>query len=204
MNAIVKILLTYVLLSSCGEKDIINFNELRSEVIISNNVFTVSYNEIFEQPNWVKYTVRDIEKKFDRGSLDFYTEKNIHTSDNNDYYKNEWDKGHLAPAASFSDTYNNLYQTFSFLNCALQYDNLNRYEWAQLESKVRDWAKEKGDIEVLITLEFDENHIILDTGAHVPTAFIKQLKFVDNSLDCYYFKNEPPQFNWDQYQVKCN
>ena len=28
----------------------------------------------------------------------------VKTSDNADYYKNEWDKGHLAPAATFSDS----------------------------------------------------------------------------------------------------
>ena len=32
----------------------------------------------------------------------------------NDYYKNEWDKGHMAPAGSFTDSWSNLAKTFSF------------------------------------------------------------------------------------------
>ena len=32
--------------------------ELRSEVIVENNVFKVSYNEFLEQANWIEYEVR--------------------------------------------------------------------------------------------------------------------------------------------------
>ena len=31
-------------------------------LLVSNNIFQISYNEKYEQPNWVKYTVRDIVK----------------------------------------------------------------------------------------------------------------------------------------------
>lgn len=41
------------------------------------------------------------------------------TSDNADYYKNVWDKGHLEPAADFNFDYEMLKATFTFLNCAL-------------------------------------------------------------------------------------
>ena len=34
----------------------------RSEVIIENNVFKISYNENKEQPNWIEYTVKDFVK----------------------------------------------------------------------------------------------------------------------------------------------
>ena len=36
--------------------------ELKDSILVGNNIFDISYNEIFEQPNWVKYQVRDIEK----------------------------------------------------------------------------------------------------------------------------------------------
>ena len=80
------------------------------------------------------------------------------TSNDADYKNNIWDKGHLAPAAAFSDTEANLNATFSFLNCTLQHSNLNRYEWAQLEKEVRDWAYSKGDISVRIDVIFEKNH----------------------------------------------
>ena len=62
------------------------------------------------------YKSSDRSKNVDRGSMNFYTEDDYHTSDNKDYYRNVWDKGHLAPAATFSDSRQNLKQTFSYLN----------------------------------------------------------------------------------------
>ena len=42
-------------------------------LLVSNNIFQISYNEKYEQPNWVKYTVRDIVKNADRDGMQFYT-----------------------------------------------------------------------------------------------------------------------------------
>ena len=139
-------------------------------ILVTTNIFEISYNEIFEQPNWVKYTVRDIVKNADRDGMNFYTVDSIYTSDDNDYYSNRWDRGHMAPAGSFNDSYENLYSTFTYLNVALQYDDLNRGAWVDLEEQVRDWADEYGDIGVEIYLEFNSNHITLETGAHVPSG----------------------------------
>ena len=69
-------------------------------ILVTTNIFQISYNEILEQPNWVKYTVRDIVKNADRDGMSFYTVDSIYTSDDNDYYSNRWDRGHMAPAGS--------------------------------------------------------------------------------------------------------
>ena len=173
-------------------------------LLVSNNIFQISYNEKYEQPNWVKYTVRDIVKNADRDGMQFYTVDSIYTSDDQDYYSNRWDRGHMAPAGSFNDSYENLYSTFSYLNVALQYDDLNRGTWVQLEEQVRQWADELGDIDIEIYLEFDSSHIVLDTGAHVPTAFYKYVIFPDSSKKCYYFPNSTPDKSWQEYEIDCN
>ena len=173
-------------------------------ILVTTNIFEISYNEIFEQPNWVKYTVKDIVKNADRDGMNFYTVDSIYTSDDNDYYSNRWDRGHMAPAGSFNDSYENLYSTFTYLNVALQYDDLNRGAWVDLEEQVRKWADEYGDIEVEIYLEFDSNHITLDTGAHVPSAFYKYVNFPDESKKCYYFPNISPNKSWSEYEIDCN
>ena len=173
-------------------------------ILVTTNIFEISYNEIFEQPNWVKYTVKDIVKNADRDGMNFYTVDSIYTSDDNDYYSNRWDRGHMAPAGSFNDSYENLYSTFTYLNVALQYDDLNRGAWVELEEQVRKWADEYGDIGVEIYLEFDSNHITLDTGAHVPSAFYKYVNFPDESKKCYYFPNISPNKPWSEYEIDCN
>ena len=173
-------------------------------ILVTTNIFQISYNEIFEQPNWVKYTVRDIVKNADRDGMSFYTVDSIYTSDDNDYYSNRWDRGHMAPAGSFNDSYENLYSTFTYLNVALQYDDLNRGVWVDLEEQVRSWADDLGDIEIEIYLEFDANHIILNTGAHVPTAFYKYVSFPDGTKRCYYFPNTTPDKVWQDYEINCS
>ena len=173
-------------------------------ILVTTNIFQISYNEIFEQPNWVKYTVRDIVKNADRDGMNFYTVDSIYTSDDNDYYSNRWDRGHMAPAGSFNDSYENLYSTFTYLNVALQYDDLNRGAWVDLEEQVRSWADDLGDIEIEIYLEFDSNHIILNTGAHVPTAFYKYVSFPDGTKRCYYFPNTTPDKVWQDYEIDCS
>ena len=56
-----------------------SFGQNRTDVRVENDVFKVSYNETLEQPNWVEYEVRNIVKKFDRGSMDFYVPKEVYT-----------------------------------------------------------------------------------------------------------------------------
>ena len=179
-------------------------NSNRTEVLITKSIYTISYNELYEQPNWITYISSNRPKLVDRGSMDFHLENGIHTSDDADYANNEYDKGHLAPAASFSDTYDNLYQTFSYVNCTMQKDDLNRTEWAQLETQERNWTSTLGDISVKIELIFNSGHEVRSTGVHVPSGFKKSLTFKDGSKKCYYFPNVSPTKNWDQYQISCN
>ena len=178
--------------------------QLREDVMIQNAVFRISYNEFKEQPNWIEYTVRDFVKVADRGNMDFYTVSDVWTSDDNDYYKNEWDKGHMAPAGSFTDSWSNLAKTFSFVNCALQKDNLNRGEWRELEEQVRDWARDIGPVNVRIELKFSPESQVLTTGATVPDGFYKFLTFSDNRKMCFYFENTTTDKNWDEYEIVCD
>ena len=198
------LLLFFLIFFSCEEEKNDSVSSFRNNLIIDKNIYIVSYNEFYEQPNWIEYVVSNRPKNVDRGNKNFYLEKGIFTSNNADYYKNEWDKGHLAPAASFSDSEENLNKTFSFINCAMQIDNLNRGEWAQLEQNVRDLSKLRGNISVRIDLVFANDHIIRETGVHVPTGFWKNLSFLNGDQVCYYFPNSSTTKNWDKYQANCN
>jgi len=173
----------------------------REEVIVENNVFKVWYNEKLEQPTKLIYRSTNRPKNVDRGSMNFYQEKGIHTSDNDDYYKNVWDKGHLAPAATFSDSKENLKQTFSYLNCALQNQYLNRGEWRFLEEKEREWDDTQ-NLTIVVNLVFGKDHIVLPSGGHVPKIMIKHIYFEnDKSWRCFEFKNIKPIKEWEDSEV---
>lgn len=172
-------------------------------VHVKNKVFEVEYSQKLEQPLWLVYTSTNRPTNVNRGSMDFYTESNIKTSDAADYKTNEWDKGHLAPAATFSDNAENLKQTFSYLNCALQQQDLNRGEWRLLEEQERQWD-DKENLTVKIDLIFTKNSQILATGATVPTSFVKHIHFdKTNTWKCYSFTNTKPTKKWADCEIKC-
>ena len=64
--------------------------EKNKDLIIQGSIFKVSYNEVYQQPNWIEYKVRKISKKFNRKGLDFYVVDSVFTSDNLDYKNNIW------------------------------------------------------------------------------------------------------------------
>jgi DNA/RNA endonuclease G (NUC1) len=107
--------------------------KLRESVNIKTPIYEVVYNEKLEQPTKIQYTVQCPNGEASRAGMDFYTNDSIKTSDAADYVNNVYDKGHLAPAADFNCTKEILYQTFSYLNCALQNQYLNRGVWRMLE-----------------------------------------------------------------------
>lgn len=173
----------------------------QSEVNIKTPIFEVLYSEVLEQPLWLIYESTNRPTNVNRGSMDFYTEKDVHTSDKHDYYRNVWDKGHLAPAATFSDNMENLKQTFSYLNCALQNQYMNRGEWRFLEEQERKWDDSE-NLKVKVELVFEKNHIVLPTGGHVPTAMVKHIYFTkQNKWRCFDFPNVKPTKGWEEYEV---
>jgi len=172
-------------------------------VRIKNQVFEVLYSQKLEQPLWIKYRSINRPTNVNRGSMDFYTEKNIKTSDAEDYAKNIYDKGHGAPAATFSDNMENLKQTFSYLNCILQNQHLNRGEWRLLEEQERKWDDSE-NLTVLIKIFFDNPVIRIPTNAAIPSYLQKHIYFESQKKwRCFVFLNERPKFKWDQLEMIC-
>lgn len=180
------------------------YGQLRDSVLVKTSIFEVMYSETKEQPLWVKYQARSIKKVADRKDMDFYTETDYKTSDNFDYVNNVWDKGHMAPAAHFTDSKENLLQTFTYLNSVLQHERLNRGEWRLLEEQERKWANSE-ILNVYIRTTFSSTSQRLPTNAVVPDGFYKRIEFTkSNKVECYFFPNQPPTKKWTEYKVNCN
>ena len=163
----------------------------RPEVLINTPIYRVVYSEIYQQPLEVKYKVQCVSGTASRKGMDFYTVDSVITSDNADYANNVWDKGHLAPAAAFNCTREMLYRTFSYLNCTLQHQDLNRGAWRLLEAHERDLAAVGRSVDVVIVLDFT-NAQKLPTGATIPSGFWKSIYVGGRSVECYYFPNTKP------------
>jgi DNA/RNA endonuclease G (NUC1) len=172
-------------------------------VRIKNNVFEVLYSQSLEQPLVIKYRSTNRPTNVNRGAMDFYKEANIKTSDGDDYKANIYDKGHGAPAATFSDNMVNLKQTFSYLNCIMQDKYLNRGEWRMLEEQIRKWDDTE-NITVLIKTFFDTPAKRVATGAAIPSHLQKHIYFEkQKKWKCYVFLNEKPKFHWDELEMIC-
>lgn len=179
-----------------------SFSQLRDSVYVKTDIYEVMYSETLEQPLWVKYQVLCTGAGASRKGMDFYTVKDVKTSDAKDYEKNEWDKGHVAPAADFNCTKEMLYKTFSYLNCTLQHEKLNRVHWRLLEDYERLLAFIEGPVNVEVKVIFDKIPKRVSTGAAIPTAFQKTIITKTKTIK-FYFKNEPPtKPTFVDYQIR--
>jgi endonuclease G len=173
------------------------------DIRVKNEVFEVLYSQSLEQPLVIKYRSTNRPTNVNRGAMDFYKEPNIKTSDAEDYAKNIYDKGHGAPAATFSDNMVNLKQTFSYLNCIMQDQYLNRGEWRLLEEQIRKWDDAE-NITVLIKTFFDTPVKRVPTGAAIPSYLQKHIYFEkSNKWRCFVFLNQKPKFHWDELEMIC-
>jgi len=177
---------------------------LAAQQLVQKDIFEVCYSTKKQQPLWLSYEVECHSGGFSRKGLNFKKDVSFTgvTSDNADYYKNVWDKGHLAPAADFNCDYEKLRATFTFLNCALQHKKLNRGPWKNLEKYERKLSKEF-KVNVRIELEFDANSLLLETGALVPSYFIKILSYND-IVRVFRFPNNISTYkqSWQDYEVQ--
>ena len=182
---------------------IVSLISFGQNVRIKNDVFEVLYSQSLEQPLVIKYRSLNRPTNVNRGAMDFYKEVNIKTSDAEDYKANIYDKGHGAPAATFSDNMENLKQTFSYLNCIMQDKYLNRGEWRMLEEQIRKWDDTE-NITVLIKTFFDTPAKRVATGAAIPSHLQKHIYFEkQKKWKCYVFLNEKPKFSWEELEMLC-
>ena len=173
----------------------------RDSVYVKTDIFLAVYSEVLQQPKWVTYTVQCPNGKAPRTGMDFYTNDSIKTSDNADYVDNVYDKGHCAPAADFNCTKEMLLKTFSYVNCVLQHERLNRGVWRILEVHERELAK-TATIKVEIRMVYSPKSQKLPSGATVPDGFYKTI-WIGTKKELYYFPNiVPTQSDYTKYLIK--
>ena len=155
---------------------------------VVSEVFVVRYSEDLQQPLELQYKVQCPTGTASRSGLSWTKPRYIKTSDNDDYKDNEWDRGHLAPAAAFACDRSTLKKTFTYLNCALQHEGLNRGPWKELEGFERDLGK-LFKVAVVIKVDFAEEPERVPGGAAIPRGFYKTIFIKDHTWK-FYFPNE--------------
>ncbi len=124
----------------------------KQDVVIKHIGYTLSYNEKYEQANWVAYelTAKETAKVVSR-SNNFRTDEKVTTgsAENEDYKNSGYDRGHLAPAADMGWSEQAMEESFYYSNMSPQRAGFNRGIWKRLEEQVRQWAVDNQTIYVV-------------------------------------------------------
>jgi endonuclease G len=168
---------------------------------IKTDIFEVEYSEELEQPLKLTYTVGCPLGDASRSGLDFHKEDGYLTSDNEDYRDNPYDKGHLAPAAAFNCDRETIKKTFSYLNCALQHEGLNRGPWKELERFERNLAKIYPEVTVVIIVNFEETPERVPGGAAIPTSFVKEITFGERTIKFLFPNQDVSGQDWFNFSI---
>ncbi len=114
--------------------------------------YSIHYNELYEQPDWVAYelTAREL-TGLEKRRNNFKIDREIRTGSATpeDYRGSGFDRGHLAPAADMKMDRNSMSESFLMSNMSPQRPGFNRGIWSFLEACVRTWADENGAVYVV-------------------------------------------------------
>lgn len=113
--------------------------------LVKHTYYTLSYNEIHEQANWVHYklTPSFLNGNTPRTDKFLYDPKISTFSSGPDEYRGSgYDRGHLAPAGDMKQNYTSMKESFYMSNISPQKPGFNRGIWKKLETLVRAWGEE--------------------------------------------------------------
>ncbi len=115
----------------------------KEDEIVYHQGYTLSYNEKYEQANWVAYVLTEekTHNLFSRTNK-FLEDPQVSTgsADNDDYQGSGYDRGHLAPAADMEWSAVAVKESFYYSNMSPQVPAFNRGIWKHLEEFVREAA----------------------------------------------------------------
>lgn len=143
--------------------------------------YALAYNPERKVPDWVSYQVT--RKKLNSGKVrrsnDFRADIDLppnQRAELSDYKGSGYDRGHMAPAAVMKWDPQAMSESFLLSNIAPQVGpGFNRGIWRQLESRVRQWAKQRGTLYVITgpTYLNGSSKFLGKNNVAVPSSFYK-------------------------------
>ncbi len=145
--------------------------------IVKHRGYTLKYNELHEQAEWVAYklTAQEVFANMERTD-DFRKDPKVETGSATlaDYKYSGFDRGHLVPAADMEWSNTAMSHSFYLSNMSPQRAGFNRGIWKKLESLVRTWAVDNREVYVVTAGILEPN--LKTIGANkvsVPDYFYK-------------------------------
>lgn len=155
--------------------------------IIKHDYYTLSYNEKYEQAEWVAYELKRSYVRYSNFERPYFIEDpkvKTGSADWRNYKKSGYDKGHLCPAGDMEFAIKAYNDTFFTSNISPQIHDFNGGVWNRLEQKVRYWATKYEGVYVITGGVLQPNlKTIGQEKVLVPNYFYKIL--LDNSNGKY-------------------
>jgi endonuclease G len=150
--------------------------------IIDHGGFLLSYDEDWEQAEWVAYILtRDhLQQEWSERDDNFREDPLVTTGSASlgDYRGSGYDRGHLAPFADFAWDAGLADATFYLSNVSPQARQFNQGIWRELEELTRDWANRDKQLYVVtgpVTTQDPKFYIGRNNRVAVPQAYFKVL-----------------------------
>lgn len=146
--------------------------------LVKHTYYTLSYNEDYEQANWVYYTLTDsmIINSDEERTNRFKEDKMVATKSAkpSDYSRSGYDKGHLCPAGDMGFDHTAMEESFLMSNMSPQAPDFNRGIWKDLETQVREWARDEHKLYIVTGPIFkDDKGTIGADKVEVPGYYYK-------------------------------
>lgn len=134
-------------------KEITDFlPESTTGTVVSHKGYTFSYNEKYEQSEWVAYKLVKTQLAKTNYERPFFIQDpavKTKSADWRNYKKSGYDKGHLCPAGDRKFSKEAFDETFFTSNISPQLHEFNNGVWNRLEQKIRYWAQKYESVFVI-------------------------------------------------------
>ncbi|MEO0526034.1 MAG: DNA/RNA non-specific endonuclease [Bacteroidota bacterium] len=152
-------------------------------VIVEHTNYSLSYNETYEQAEWVAYALKKNHLTNDDRKRPYFIEDpkvRTKSADWRNYRGSGYDRGHLCPAGDRRFSEYAYKETFYTSNISPQNNDFNAGIWNRLEQKVRYWAKKYDNLFVITAGVLEKGlSTIGDEDVAVPEYYYK-IVFVGN------------------------
>ncbi len=161
----------YLPTSAAGEKPC---------ALIHHRYYSLCYDEDKETARWVAYrlTASGLKARHVKRTDDYRPDRDVSTGSATpeDYRRSGYDRGHLLPAGDRTFSTEAMSETFLMSNISPQEHAFNGGIWRELEQNARRWAKQKGELYVVVGPLYDSSpKRIGKNGVAVPKAFFRVL-----------------------------
>lgn len=129
---------------------VITHNDM-PEQLVRYTGFTVSFNKLMHQPNYVAWELTADEAQAEgRRESNFQPDPDVEgCATLNDYRNSGFDRGHMIPAADVKWSAEAMAASHYLTNICPQDHKLNAGAWANLEGNCRNWAKRDSAIIII-------------------------------------------------------